>query len=171
MKHIRKQTKSRKPKTYKTKKVKTQILYWKVLVGTMFLAVIVMGAVGTWTNRVLGAEPVSVTITRPELVVEEVETVEQQIRRIAKEENFKWTDFLVKLANCESRLDPYATNGKGNKPAGSVDRGLFMFNSYWQKGVSNECAFSVDCSTRLTIKMINEGKQHLWMCSKIIKNK
>lgn len=171
MKHITKQTKTRKPKVYRTKKVKTQILFYKILTGAMFTAVILIGAVGTWTNRVLGSEPVSITITRPELLIEEVETVEQQIRRIAKEENFKDVEFLIALGKCESGLQQYAINGKGNKPVGSVDRGVYQYNSYWQSKVSNECSFSIDCATRQTIKLLKQDKAHLWMCTKIIKNK
>ena len=97
-----------------------------------------------------------------------MQDIEEYIKTIAKEMNFKWTDYLIKLAKCESRLDPKATNDKGNTPKGSIDRGLFQFNSYWQKRVSDECAFSIDCSTKEAIKMINAGKQHLWVCDKIV---
>lgn len=154
---------------YITKRIRQQVLYWKILTGVMFLSVIVMGAVGTWTNKVLGVEPSTVNV--PRAIVVQEETVEQQIRRIAKEENFQWTDYLVNLARCESRLNPYATNGNGNKPAGSVDRGLFQYNSYWQKGVTDECAFDIQCSTKKTIELINQGKQHLWACNKIVLSK
>lgn len=97
--------------------------------------------------------------------------IELQIRAIADELDFKWPDYLVRLAVCESRLDPKAVNDKGNNPADSYDRGLLQFNSYWQKQVSDECAFSVDCSVRRAIDLINQGKQHLWACDKIIKHK
>jgi len=95
--------------------------------------------------------------------------VEFQIRAIADELNFKWPDYLVRLANCESGLNPRAVNDKGNNPKDSKDRGLFQYNSYWQAKVSDDCAFDIDCSTRKTIEMINSGRQHLWVCNKIIK--
>lgn len=97
--------------------------------------------------------------------------IELQIRAIADEMDFKWPDYLVRLAYCESRLDPKALNDKGNTPANSYDRGLFQFNSYWQKKVSDDCAYDVRCATETTIKMINAGQQHLWACDDIIKRK
>lgn len=97
-------------------------------------------------------------------------SVPEQIRYIARQEGrSEWADYLVKLSFCESRHDPTATNSKGNYPADSIDRGLFMYNDYWQSQVSDECAFSVDCSTRQTIKMIEAGLQHRWVCDKYVK--
>lgn len=96
-------------------------------------------------------------------------SVEVKIREIAKAEGFKWPDYLVRLANCESRLDPTRTNTQGNKPSWSKDRGIFQFNSHWQKRVSDECSYDIECATKTAIKMINAGKQHLWVCDSIIK--
>jgi hypothetical protein len=101
-------------------------------------------------------------------IITDKPSVELQIRAIAKEMNFKWTDYLVKLAYCESRLDPKATNNKGNNPKTSYDRGLFQYNSHWQKVVSDDCAYDVRCSTLKTIELINNGKQHLWACNSIV---
>lgn len=95
--------------------------------------------------------------------------VELQIRLIAEEENFKDVEYLVNLAYCESRLDPYGINNRNNYPADSYDRGLFQYNSYWQKRISNACAFNVDCSTRETIKMLKKGQHSLWACDKYIR--
>ena len=96
--------------------------------------------------------------------------VEQQIYLIADEMGRpEWGEYLVKLAYCESRLDPKAVNSQGNNPADSVDRGLFQYNSYWQSQVSDECAFSVNCSVRKTIEFIEKGKQNLWVCDKYVK--
>lgn len=95
--------------------------------------------------------------------------VETKVRLIAAEMNFKWPDYLVKLATCESRLDPKATNSQNNKPKNSKDRGLFQFNSYWQAKVSDECAFNIECATKKAIEMINAGSQELWVCDSLIK--
>lgn len=96
-----------------------------------------------------------------------IETPEQEIRRISSELNFKWPDYLVKLAKCESSLNPNAININKNK---SIDRGLFQWNDKMPPlgGITDECAFSVDCSTRATINAINLGYQQRWMCNKII---
>lgn len=96
-------------------------------------------------------------------------TVEQQIRKIAKEMNFKWPDYIVRLANCESSLNPKAYNDHNNNPKNSIDRGLFMINNYWHKEVSNECAYNLDCSTRFAIEQINKGRQTEWICNNYIK--
>ena len=91
--------------------------------------------------------------------------IESQIREIAKENNFRWEDYLVRLAKCENtRLDPNAKNTEGNSPARSVDRGLWQINSYHHSEVSDECAFDVRCSTEWTMDRINNGYQHEWVC-------
>ena len=98
-------------------------------------------------------------------------TMEALIRRIAWEEGLdtKMTDHAIAIATCESRLNPYRTNGNGNKPAGSVDRGLWQWNSWHQRGVSDACAFDPECSTREALKRIKAGKAHLWVCDGIVK--
>lgn len=121
-------------------------------------------------THVVKAEGVEIIYEQDGKGVEENnETVEESIRRIAKEENFKWPDYLVKLAKCESSLNPKAVNIHGNKPSTSKDRGLFQLNDYWHKHVSDSQAFDIDFSTRYTIKLINEGKQGLWVCNNKIK--
>lgn len=95
-------------------------------------------------------------------------SVEMQIRALAHEADFKWPDYLVRLAYCESRLDSMATNTRGNTPSTSYDRGLFQFNSHWQARVSDECAYDIECSTKKAMEMINNGQQHLWACNKIV---
>lgn len=93
-------------------------------------------------------------------------TIEEQIRSIADSENFGDSDFLVELARRESGLNPNRIQSKRNKPLGSADRGLFQFNNYWQSKVSDDCAMSVECSTKTTIKMIKAGKAHLWVAAR-----
>jgi hypothetical protein len=162
-------TKTNKTRFYWTKTRKQQLLYYKILFGAFFASTIVLGAIGTYTTKVMASDTSDVTVVRKEVVVVEPETVEQQIRRIAKEENFQWPDWLVKVSFCESRHNPFATNAKGNSPAGSVDRGLFMWNSYHHKEITDACAFSVDCSTREAIKLVLKGRQSEFICNKLIK--
>ena len=118
-------------------------------------------------NQQLVGEALDLPVSSPQGV-----GTEQQIRNIAKEHNFKWTDYLIRLAKCENRtLDPEAINDKGNTPIGSVDRGIFQINDYWHSEISDECAFSVKCSTEFAIEMINAGRQNEWVCNKIVLNK
>lgn len=92
-------------------------------------------------------------------------TVQDQIRIIAKQAGFEWPEYLVRLADCESRFDQYATNMNGGH---SLDRGVFQINAKYHPEVSNECAFDIKCATEWTMKMIEAGKQKQWMCDKII---
>jgi hypothetical protein len=111
------------------------------------------------------------------VVVEEIKLntnqpeVEFQIRTLARSEGFKWEDYLVRLAMCESSLNPTAVS-KPNRN-GTVDYGLFQFNSKHAplSSMTKECAMSIECSTKETIKAINAGMQHHWSCDKIVKNK
>lgn len=93
------------------------------------------------------------------------EMIEQVIRQEAKKIGYNDVELALKIVKCESNFRPYAINYKNNKPV-SVDRGLFMFNSYFQSRISDECAFDVYCSTREALKMLKAGKAHLWVCSR-----
>lgn len=96
------------------------------------------------------------------------EQVEAQIRAIAKEAGFKWPDYLVKLAKCESRLDPKAVNTENNVPSHSKDRGLFQISDHWHPEVSDKVAFDVRLATEWTMWRINSGYQHEWVCDNYI---
>lgn len=96
--------------------------------------------------------------------------IETMIYNIADEMGRpEWGEYLVKLAYCESRLDPNAVNDKGNNPAHSKDRGLMQINDYWHSNVDDKCAFDPECSIRYTIKMIEQGRQREWICDKYVK--
>jgi len=87
-------------------------------------------------------------------------TVEERIRAIAKEQNFKQTELLVKIAFCESSYNPLAINYNKN---GSSDYGLFQYNSIHNFG---EKPLDVEWSTKKTIEWIRAGKLHAWNSSK-----
>lgn len=90
-------------------------------------------------------------------------SIEEQIKAIAEDINFEDVKYLINLAKCESSLNP---NVKGR--IDKRDRGLWQINSYWHAEVSDDCAYSVDCSTRWTIQRINAGYQYEWVCDKLI---
>lgn len=100
------------------------------------------------------------------VMVETEKSNEEKIREIAEEYNFRWTDWLIRLAKCENRtLDTKAINDKGNTPAGSIDRGIFQINDFWHSEVSNECAYDLRCSTIWTMQRVNAGYQSEWVCN------
>lgn len=173
-----------KTKFYWTKKRKQQWLYYKILFWVFMVSVAVVGFAGKYTEKAL-AELDSrnidypkfrlvqeVKAAEPEIISQKKETVEEQIRRIAKEANFQWPDYLVRLAKCENRpLNPTLVNTRNNKPSHSRDRGIFQINDYWHPEVSDAQAFDVEFSTKWTMDRINKGFQHEWMCNRIILKK
>lgn len=90
-------------------------------------------------------------------------SVEVQIREIAKEHNFQWPDYLIRLAMCESSLNPQAVGDDGKS------RGLFQIHSGYHPEVSDAEAKNIKFATEWTMAKINQGKQHLWVCDRIIK--
>lgn len=92
-------------------------------------------------------------------------TVQDIILIEAHKANFEWTDYLMRLANCESRFNQYAINGNGGH---SNDRGVFQINDYYHPEVSSECAFDTACATRWTMEQINAGRQSMWVCDQKI---
>ena len=72
------------------------------------------------------------------VMIETEKSNEMQIREIAKEFDFKWEDWLVKLAFCESSLNQYAVGDNGNS------RGLFQIHKGYHPNVTDEQAFNMD---------------------------
>lgn len=95
--------------------------------------------------------------------VKKVETVEETIRRIAVEENFSNPELLVKIAFCESSLNPKATNPK------STSRGLYQILNV--HGLTIEERENVEVSTRWTINKIKKDGTSAWNASKHCWNK
>lgn len=85
------------------------------------------------------------------------ETVER-IRDIAKEEGVN-ENLAVKVAECESGLEIYARNINRE---GSIDRGLYQWNSHWHPEISDKCAFDLDCSTRAFCKTVKNNHLDWW---------
>jgi hypothetical protein len=90
------------------------------------------------------------------------ETVEQIIRRIAKKEGID-VDLAVRIAKCESGLDPGAKHVNGPN---SIDRGLFQWNNYYHPEITDSCAYDVECSTHAFCKAYKEGHIDWWNASK-----
>lgn len=89
--------------------------------------------------------------------------VEDQIRQIAASMNFKWPDYLVRLAKCESGFNPKALGDGGYR-----SRGVFQISEYYWPTVTDQQAYDVDFATRWTIEKVNAGQQGLWSCDKKI---
>ena len=86
------------------------------------------------------------------------ETIPEMIQRIAKEKGVD-PNLALRVAKCESSLNPKATNENEN---GTIDRGLFQINDYWHRGVTDEQAFDPVFSTKYFCDRVNKGKLSDW---------
>ena len=92
----------------------------------------------------------------------EKETIENIIRIIAKEEMVD-PDLAVRVAKCESGLDP---NAKHENEPGSIDRGIFQINSKHHPEVTDEQAKNIEFSTRFFCKAFKNGNLDWWKATK-----
>lgn len=95
-------------------------------------------------------------------------STEEQIRHLAREADFQWADYLIRLAKCESGLNPNAVNHNTN---GTTDYGVFQINPYYHPEVTPSQAHNVEFATKWTMNKINAGGQGIWVCDKKIRNK
>ena len=89
-------------------------------------------------------------------------TIEDIIRTTAISKEVD-PNLAVKVAKAESNLDPFAL--RVNK-SGSVDRGLFQWNSYYHPEVKNEEAFNPWKATELFCDAVKAGHLSWWNSSK-----
>ncbi len=137
------------------------------IVGGLTLRVLgVDGLVGTLLAVVVlfyfGKKEIYDKIQIGKLVGAKKETIEEIIKRVAKEEGVG-VGLALRIAKCESGLDPGAKNTNTN---GSVDRGLFQWNNKWHPEITDSCAFDAECSTRAYCKAYKQGNLHWWDASK-----
>lgn len=113
------------------------------------------------------------------------QTNKDYIKQIAEEHNFQWTDYLLRLANCESQYLKYEkfkrvenktpvwgmVNGKRTivRYIKTIDRGIFQINDVFHPEVKDECTDNIRCATEWTMWRIESGYQHEWMCDALIK--
>lgn len=85
-----------------------------------------------------------------------------QIREIAVQYDVD-PDLAVRVARCESSLNPKARNVNR---LGSVDRGLYQWNDRYHPEVSEHCADNVECATRRFCMAVKEGHLDWWNASR-----
>lgn len=84
--------------------------------------------------------------------------IENIIRMVAKEESVD-PDLAVRVAKCESNLNPKAKN---INTFGSIDRGLYQINSKLHPEVSDEQAFDPIFSAKFFCKAFKNGNLKWW---------
>lgn len=89
-------------------------------------------------------------------------TVEQQIRTIAMQNGID-PDLAIKVAKCESGLNPQAVNiNKDN----SIDRGLYQINNHYHPEVTSEQAFDITFATSFFCTAFKDGNISWWNASR-----
>lgn len=100
---------------------------------------------------------IEISITKGKTLQERTTEI---IAEVARQENFKGKDLLIRIAKAESSLNPDAI-GKIDKD----DWGLYQINQR-HNPIGEKCAFCVWCSTRWVINEINNGNLWKWNASK-----
>lgn len=90
------------------------------------------------------------------------ETVEEIIKRVAKEKGIN-PDLALRVAKCESGLNPAAVNINTNK---SKDRGLYQWNDKWHPEITDKVAFDAELSCCAFCDAVNAGNLSWWNASK-----
>jgi len=88
--------------------------------------------------------------------------IETIIRFVASKESVD-PELCVKVARCESNLNPQAINTNTD---GSRDRGLFQINDKYHPEATDEQCFSPEWSTKFFCKAFKEGHLSWWSASK-----
>ena len=104
----------------------------------------------------------NLTMSQKKLDAPPKKTIEQIIRMIAKEETVD-PDLAVRVAKCESSLNPKAINTNRD---GTRDRGLFQINERWHPQVTDEQAFDPIFATRFFCRAFKNGNLRWWNASK-----
>lgn len=110
-----------------------------------------------------GANLIPSLVNKTEAKETETEsTIEGIIRMICKEEQVD-PDLAIRVAKCESSLNPKARNI--NSPT-SIDRGLFQINNYYHPEVTDTQADDPIFATRFFCKAFLNGNLDWWKASK-----
>lgn len=162
-------------KTYKTKRRIAKVKRIKNEYTVIFLILMIgIWTIGTFNNSTVKSIGQLWQISKdeksnfPEMKDVKIseQSIPRQIRIYAHEEKFEDVDYLLKLAKCESRFDPFALNGNNGH---SIDRGVFQINKYYHPEVTTDCAMDIECATKWTIDMLKRDQHWQWSCDKIVR--
>jgi len=123
------------------------------LVGTLLTAVVIY---------YFGDRTISGKIIQRQRKINGVETVEETIIRICKEELVD-PAIAIKVAKCESQLNSSAINVNSG---GSRDRGIFQINDKYHPEMSDEDCFNIERSTKFFCKAFKAGHLDWWSATK-----
>ncbi len=84
------------------------------------------------------------------------------IKEVCEENGCDWT-LCIRVAAEESQFKPYERFINTDK---TIDRGIFMFNSYHYKWVEDDCAYDVRCATKTFCEEVKAGNLRNWVAAK-----
>jgi len=131
---------------------------------------IIIGTIAylTWyfvQNPVKDYQIINVTVPRKEKVnvlkIYSKDEAIKQVRLIAEQRNFKYTDYLIRLIDCESKFDQFAIN--------KVSSATGWFQIIDAHKLTRKQRYDLDFATNWTMNKIEAGGQAIWECDKIAK--
>lgn len=151
-------------KKYQTKSLKREIKFRKFMLFVTVLAIsyVIIDDSVKKTNEVISYQPILKAEAQEFSGSKTLKETVLGMIRDAGIDPYK----AYAIVDCESRWNPEAShqNKDQNK---TLDRGLWMINSYWHKEVSNSCAYDAICSTKQAIRIYKESGNNFsqWMCN------
>lgn len=100
----------------------------------------------------------SLILQKREIIPQRNESIEELIRRIANQNGID-AELAIKVARCESSLNPKAINVNDG---GSIDRGLYQINNKYHPEVTEAQAFDPEFATQFFCTAFKNGNLSWW---------
>jgi len=156
---------AKQPTKFK-KKVNVLARDFKVLVVVLIIASSVIGISSTQVERMI--DRINLNQVKAQEPGKELSVKDYVLGEVTKAGLDPYEAYIL-ITTCENPTwnpDKHVVN---NDKYHSIDRGIFMINSYWHKEVSNLCAYDYKCNTREAIRIrLQDGNWHQWTCAKKI---
>ena len=134
-----------------------------VIVGAMAGAIANNDGITTFLAGYAGTSLIQYLVaSKGQNITDVCSTTEQKIRTAASKAGID-PNLAVKVAQCESGLNPLAVNINTD---GSIDRGLYQINSKYHTEVTEAQAFDPDFSIQFFITAFKAGNISWWNASK-----
>lgn len=148
----------------KAKTWATMMILLEIMLGVMLV-----GWYAKTRIAIARAEAIASTLKVEKPVIENPTTEQQQIINYIKEVFGSHSTEALKIANCESHLNPKAFNDNTTWGGVGRDWGVFQINDTWQ-GVSNR-AFLTDWKINVLMakKIFDNRGWSAWTCKYVLK--
>ena len=142
-------------------RIKPRYKFWKSVLFLLLLCLLVLVWSLYFNDKLISPVPKGAENYRSyvyEVYAKEEETPEYYIRQVFQKD----ADRALKIAKCESHLNPKAIGDSGK----SI--GLFQINQRWHK-IEPRFLFNPKINIQVAYQLFKEsGNFHLWSCDKLI---